>query len=331
MAKPKVTVFIPTYNGEKYLGDILEALTRQQVDFGFETLIIDSGSTDATLKIIADRQQRGQQIRLHTIPNSEYGHGKTRNLAAQMAHGAIVVYLSHDAVPAHDRWLHEMVRPFEVNDKIAGVMGKQIPRPHCIPLLKYEIQSVFRNFGPDFGTAVFYKDDFVKDQGTYDAICFYSDVNSAGRKEYLTSKLPYQDVRYAEDQLMGRDIIDNGYYKVYAARGSVIHSNDLSLSEYSSRLFDETLGLRKIGLPVAVPSRKLICKLGLKGMLKDTVRILRDGEYSRKRKLYWVVVNPLFHIEKWRGVRRAALADLRDSTALNKYSLEARMAAKKHG
>lgn len=320
----KATVFIPTYNGEVHLRAIFEALLTQETDFEFEVLVIDSGSRDATLSIIEEYRDRLPHFRFEAIPNTEYGHGKTRNQAAHMARGEIVVYLSHDAVPAHSKWLYEMVKPFEINEKIIGVMGKQIPRPHCIPLLKYEIRAVFGNFGPDFGTTIFYKDDFVQDQGVYDAISFYSDANSAARRSALTGKFPYQDVPYAEDQLLGRDIIDAGYYKAYAGRGSVVHSNDLTLREYKHRMFDETLGLRKIGLPVNVPSRKLVLRMTVTGILKDAVRISRDHEYSWARKIYWWALNPFFHVEKWRGVRFAALAPIDDVEIAEKHSLEAK-------
>ena len=324
MSKLKATVFIPTYNGERYLPDIFKALLKQEVPFEYEILVIDSGSSDTTLKIIRSAMKKNSRIRLHEIPNTEYGHGKTRNFAAHMAKGEIVVYLSHDAIPAHDGWLYEMVKPFDINERIAGVMGKQIPRHNCIPLLKYEINSVFGNFGPDFGTTIFYKDSFVKDQSTYDAISFYSDVNSAARRSLIVSDLPYQDVPYAEDQLFGRDVIDNGYYKAYAARGSVVHSNDLTLGEYRHRLFDETLGLRRIGIPVAVPSRRTIAKIVTRGIAKDTLRILIDRDYTWRRKLYWLVLNPVFYVRKWQGVRQAALTDLSDNESVEKYSLEKR-------
>jgi rhamnosyltransferase len=322
------TVFIPTYNGEPYLKEILERVFTQKTDFAYEVLIIDSGSKDGTLEIIESFKKKHPKLRLHIIPNTEYGHGKTRNLAAQMAKGDVVVYLSHDASPSHDRWLHEMVRPFAISDKIVGVMGKQIPRRHCIPMLKSEIRGVFAGFGPDFGTTIFYKDDFVQSQGVYDAISFYSDANSAARKSYLLGQIPYQDVAYAEDQLFGRDIIEAGLYKVYAPRGSVVHSNDLRLKEYRYRMFDETLALRTIGLPVGIPTKKTITKMIVRGIVRDTRNIIRDHDYSAKRKLYWLAVNPLFHIEKWRGVRLGATAELADKDAHQKYSLEKQRASK---
>lgn len=239
-----------------------------------------------------------------------------------MAKGEIIVYLSHDAEPAHTRWLYEMVKPFEMNDKIVGIMGKQIPRPHCIPMLKSEITAVFSGFGPDYGTTVFYQDDFVKDQGVRDAISFYSDVNSAARRSYLVGALPYQDVPYAEDQLFGKDIINAGLYKVYAPRGSVIHSNDLRLKEYKHRMYDETRGLIKIGLPVSVPRRAVIAKLIFRGVIRDTRNIVRDRQYTFKRRLYWLAINPLFHIEKWRGIWVAVNSDSSDDNHHEAYSLE---------
>lgn len=323
-ANIKATVFIPTYNGDRYIKEILGAIFKQVVDFEYEVLIIDSGSKDKTLSIIKSFQKKHKNLRLHEIPNTEYGHGKTRNEAAHMANGEIVVYLSHDATPSHKRWLHEMVKPFEISDDIVGVMGKQIPRPHCIPMLKAEIKGVFAGFGPDIGTTIYYKDNFIDSQAIYDAVSFYSDANSAARRDFLTGKIPYQDVKYAEDQLFGRDVINAGYRKAYAPRGSVMHSNDLTLREYKHRLFDETVGLRKIGLPVGAPPMKQVIKMVIRGILRDTRNILRDHQYTRKRKLYWLAVNPLFHIEKWRGVRLGAKIDLDDVDVHTKYSLESR-------
>jgi rhamnosyltransferase len=72
-----VTVAVLTYNGETYLEQILTAVEAQAIDGEVDILVIDSGSTDGTLGIVA----RHPGVRLHQIPNSEFGHGKTRNLA----------------------------------------------------------------------------------------------------------------------------------------------------------------------------------------------------------------------------------------------------------
>lgn len=321
----KATVFIPTFNGEHYLEEIIDAIEGQEFDGDFEILIIDSGSKDKTLDIIKVAQNKYDNIRLHQIPNKEFGHGKTRNLAAELARGDFIVYLTHDATPATPQWLYEMLKPFELGDNIVAVMGRQIPRGYCIPMLKYEIVHTFRNFGPEFGTTLFYKDGFITDRGIYDATRFYSDVNSAARVEFILNTVPYRNVKYAEDQLFGEDVIDAGYTKAYAPRGAVLHSNDLTLKEYKPRMFDETLALRLNGTNSLQPfGLRTLISMIVKGVLRDTLRIMRDGGYSKKRRLYWMVLNPFFHIQKWRGVRAALLVDIDDGESLDRGSLEAR-------
>lgn len=314
------TVVIPTFNGEDYLEQILSKLSVQDFRGSYEVLVIDSGSTDKTLEII----EAHPEVRLHVIPNSDFGHGKTRNLAAQLARGTFIAYLTHDAIPENESWLREILEPMLPGGIGAvAVMGKQVPRKNCFPLLKYEIQSVFSGFGPDFGTTVFYKDDFVNSQGILDAISFYSDVNSATRKDILTGPIPYQDVPYSEDMAYGLEIVEAGLKKAYAPRASVEHSNDLSLIEYKKRIFDEVVGMRRIGHEIPLLSFSRQIAYTIFGALRDTIRILRDREYNWKRKLYWLAVNPAFHFAKWRSYFIATRIDVNDETSIKAGSLEA--------
>lgn len=316
--RPIATVAILTYNGEDYLERILEQLRMQELDGDFEVLVVDSGSTDSTLEIV----RRFPEVRLHEIPNEEFGHGRTRNLAARLANGEFVAYLTHDAVPTSPDWLREILAPFAMDEQIVAVMGKQVPRPGCFPLLKYEIQGVFSGFGPDFGTSIFYKDASMVDEGVLGAVGFYSDVNSAARRDFLVDTIPYRDVKYAEDQLFGRDVIEAGYRKAYAPRAAVEHSNDLTLSEYGKRIFDETVGLRQIGFPIPRMSRGAQLRLTLRGIVGDSLRIVRDRDYSWRRKLFWLAFNPQYQVQKWRSYRPSTLVDLADERAIRDGSLE---------
>jgi rhamnosyltransferase len=314
-----VTVAVLTFNGEKYLRRILAALMTQDVAAKLDILVIDSGSTDATLSIVADFPV----VRLHQIPNEEFGHGRTRNLAAEIARGEYIAYLTHDAIPSTDSWLREMLEPFSLDPRIVAVMGKQIPRPLCPPITKYEIGRVFAQFGPDFGTTIFYDAPFVAEMNAMSAITFYSDVNSATRTDFLRSKISYQDVRYAEDQLFGQDLIAEGYHKAYAPRAAVEHSNDLTIREFRLRTFDEIISLRELGRTIEPLSARAFVSNVLGGAWRDFRVIVKDRGYSRKRRLYWVAVNPILHYQKWAGFRAAARADLNDAHHLKSHSLEA--------
>ena len=301
------TVVILTYNGEQHLEEILNAVHAQRYGGTFETLVIDSGSTDSTLDIIA----KNPWVRLHQIPNSEFGHRKTRNLGAHLAKGRYVVYLTHDATPASDRWLHEITAPFDISERIVAVMGSQVPRADAFPLLRYDVKNTFASFGPMHGTTLFYDDDFIQDEGVRNAVTFYSDVNSAARRSVLTGEIPYRDVSYAEDQLLGRDVIDAGYIKAYAPRAVVWHSNEMTILEYDDRMFEETQGLREVGIDVALPSIPTVAKLVVGGVLRDAVRLVRDREVTTKRKLHGLLVNPAYHVQRWRGVRRGVRSALK--------------------
>src|SRR5690349_7994071 len=102
-----ITVFIPTYNGEKYLKECIEAVLQQELPAGYklEFLVTDSGSTDATLDVLGAFDDR---LTLTQIPNSEFGHGKTRQAAALAAKGEFILFLSQDATPKHNRWIINM-------------------------------------------------------------------------------------------------------------------------------------------------------------------------------------------------------------------------------
>jgi rhamnosyltransferase len=315
---PAVSVIVLTYNGEDYLERILTAVDEQEYAGQVETLVIDSGSTDSTLEIVG----RFPRVKLVQIPNEEFGHGRTRNLAASLATGEIVAFLTHDAVPDTERWLTELVAPLLGHEEVKAVLGKQVARPLSFPLQRYEIYGMFRSLGPDFGTTLFQASSGEFDQAARDAMSYYSDVNSAVRRDFLLNVIPYQDVRYAEDQLFGKDLIDQGYVKAYAPRASVEHSNDLTLSEYGHRIFDETVGLRQIGHIIPPISALDAFRHSIRGILGDSLRIARDGAYSWRRKAFWLVVNPAYHFKKWYSYRASTLVDIHDHDAVRAGSLE---------
>ncbi|HFU4460003.1 TPA: glycosyltransferase family 2 protein [Streptococcus suis] len=316
----KATVFIPVYNGEQdHLEETLSALYRQVTNFKWDVLITDSGSSDNSVAIINRFAEKYGNLRLIKLSKEEFSHGKTRQMAAEISQGEIMVYLTQDAVPHNEQWLAEMVRPFAMHSDIVAVLGNQKPRQYCFPAMKYDILAVFNEQGVSDSLTFWQRLD-ESQRGKYTKESFYSDVCSAAPRQFLTEKIGYRPVAYSEDYEYGKDILDAGYIKVYNAKAIVEHSNDVRLSEYRQRIFDETYNVRlNSGITNKVSIFSVVINV-FKASLKDSVKIISDKDYNWKRRMYWLLVNPLFHIEKWRGIRLANRVDLNQD--ISQYSLE---------
>ncbi|RWU07563.1 glycosyltransferase family 2 protein [Pedobacter chitinilyticus] len=96
---PIVTVFMAVYNGEKYIKEAIESVLTQSYR-DFELLIINDGSTDKTLDVIA--QFKDPRIRLlHNDGNR--GLTYTRNHGVKEARGEYFAILDSDDIAMPNR------------------------------------------------------------------------------------------------------------------------------------------------------------------------------------------------------------------------------------
>ena len=89
MAVEQASIVLLTKNSGKRFADVLRGLFACVDVAKSEIVMIDSGSTDHTI------QQATQfpQIRIHRILAQDFGHGKTRNLAARLTSRPYIVFL----------------------------------------------------------------------------------------------------------------------------------------------------------------------------------------------------------------------------------------------
>lgn len=114
---PKVTVIIPVFNGERYLGEAIESILRQTYR-NFELLIINDGSTDQSSAIISSYSN--ERIRVINNPMN-YGLTKTRNIGLREARGEYIAMLDCDDI-ALPRRLEEQIDVMERMPEL-GLLG----------------------------------------------------------------------------------------------------------------------------------------------------------------------------------------------------------------
>lgn len=317
-----ITVFIPTYNGEKYIGECIEAVLHQELPKGYslELLIIDSGSKDKTVEIIESLYLN--KVTFSKIPNNEFGHGKTRQKAAEMAKGEFILFLTQDATPSHYRWIINMIEPFFISDKVGAVFGRQIPRPFSVPTIKREVAGVFGGIGAPDALILHREKSLVDGKIVNPLNSFFSDVNSAIRKD-LNRIIPFRDVKYAEDQALGEDIQNAGYLKAYTPQGSVWHSNEYTAKEYYHRKFDEYIGLQESTSRQFKASLKSLLLGWIRPTLADWKFTRHDQEYNLRAKIKFILLAPAYNFYMQLG-KYHAIKYIDNPEARRRTSLEAR-------
>ncbi|HET8672257.1 MAG TPA: glycosyltransferase [Thermoleophilaceae bacterium] len=234
---------IPVLNGARYLDEVLSAVRSQVLppDRELEILVIDSGSRDGSVEIA-----RRHDAVVHEIPQSEFSHGGTRNLAMTLARGEHVAFITQDATPAHERWLAALLEGFARADDVALVFGPHEPRPDASHMIKSEMERHFELWPDGDVQRLDRSPQGLLDYRAYPGkISFFSDVNGCVAR-WAWERVPYREVPYAEDQLLGREMIEAGFSKVYMADAAVLHSHDYPPMRFLRRYFDEFRGMREV-------------------------------------------------------------------------------------
>lgn len=227
----KASIIIPTWNAGDHFRQVLQAVLDQKVDWPFEVLVLDSGSTDGTIDFV--KSKAGDGVRLHEIPNDQFQHGRTRNLAASLTSGEFIAVLTQDALPADERWLRNLIKAFDASPLIAGVFGGHRAYPDASPYLTKDIHDHFEWHNAMPNVMDWYSDPVERPFGRLQWaqwLHFFSDNNAAIRRSVWES-IPYPEINWGEDQVWAWEIIKQGYKKAYAHDSVVIHSHNYNYDE----------------------------------------------------------------------------------------------------
>ncbi|WP_026510307.1 glycosyltransferase [Butyrivibrio sp. LC3010] len=118
----KISVVIRVYNEQKHIREVLESLKRQTYS-NFEVIILDSESTDDTLKIASE-----YDCRIEKIKKKDFNYSYASNVCVELSQGDIICFLSGHSVPVKDTFLEDINSMFQ-NSLIGAGYGDVIALP----------------------------------------------------------------------------------------------------------------------------------------------------------------------------------------------------------
>lgn len=223
MSKPKVSIIIRCLNEEKYIGRLLSGISEQDYS-NKEVIVVDSGSTDATLSIVG---QYPCQV-LHIKPE-DFSFGYALNIGCETATGDILLFASAHVYPLYKDWISLMVQPFLSNESVDLVYGRQEGDERT----RFSEHMIFKKWFPEQSTA---------DQDHP----FCNNANCAIRKTAWLERKYDETLTGLEDIAWAKEALEAGRTIAYQADASIVHVHEEKWSSVFNRYRREAIALRLI-------------------------------------------------------------------------------------
>ena len=213
-----VTVIVPTYNAGSAFVEVCSMLQKQTANIK-EVIVIDSSSSDETATIA-----RKSGFTVKEIDRQDFGHGRTRQMALEMATTDVICYMTQDALLIEESSVEKLIAFLLQDDLLGAVYGRQLPYPHTGPLGTF---ARFYNY-PERSFVNTFADKKVKGFKT----AFFSNVFSAYKKELVlqVGGFPLHS-NFGEDSYVAAKMLMAGYKTGYCAEAKVYHSHNYSLRQ----------------------------------------------------------------------------------------------------
>ena len=217
-----VSIVIRAYNEEEHIEKLLLGI-RAQTKKAHEIILVDSGSTDDTVKIARDHG-----CGVVSIDKHEFTFGRALNRGCAAASGDIFVFVSAHVFPVYHDWLEKLVDPFE-DERVALAYGRQ----RGGHVNKFSEHQIFARWFPA---------NSVCPQKTY----FCNNANAAIRRA-IWEQLPYDEsLTGLEDLAWAKAAQNRGGWLAYVADAEIVHLHDETWDQVQNRYRREAIALRFI-------------------------------------------------------------------------------------
>ena len=218
------SIVIRTYNEQRYLEKLLEAIQKQVVDdLVYEVIIVDSGSSDKTLEIA-----HKFDCKILHIKKSEFSFGRSLNIGCAAATGDYLLFISGHCVPINEFWLISLVKPL-IAQNIDITYGRQLGGETT----KFSEHQLLSKFFP--------KDSQIPQQSF-----FCNNANLAVLKKVWKLYKFDEALTGLEDMYLGKQVVAAGGAIGYVAEAAVYHYHDESWNIVKRRYEREAIALQEI-------------------------------------------------------------------------------------
>ena len=242
----RVSVVIPTHNAGT---DFIYALEKVKAQTGIrdiEIIVLDSGSSDETVRIA---ERYGAEI--IRMDAATFNHGATRNLGAERASGEFILFMSQDAVPVDDACVYRIVTKMLKDAKIAGASIRQIPRSDADLFTSWQLwfyNTKLLDYTRDKVVDISRKDVDRLSSSETRKLMQLDNVFSCFRKTVF-DEFKFLPLPYAEDLDLGMRLIRGGYKLLFLSSAGVIHSHNRDAAYFFRRGYlDAKTLIKKLGI-----------------------------------------------------------------------------------
>ncbi len=228
------SVVIRTFNEARYLDELLTSVFAQAFDGRpFEVVLVDSGSTDATLDIA-----RRHNCRIVHISKEAFTFGRSLNVGCEAARGTHLAFISGHCVPCDADWLAQLTRPLR-EQVLDYAYGAQQGRDTT----KFSEQQVFRQtYGGNEKPHPY----------------FVNNANAVLRRDLWLEHPFDESLSGLEDMHLAKRLLEKGYNIGFAPGAPVYHIHDETWSQVRWRYEREALALQDIDPSLHMSRRDLV-------------------------------------------------------------------------
>jgi rhamnosyltransferase len=250
------SMVIRAFNEERHIAKLLTGI-QQQAGVTSELILVDSGSTDATVDIA---KQFGAKV--VEISPTDFTFGRALNLGCAAATNELLVIASAHVYPLHRDWLSQLLAPFQ-DEQIALSYGRQVGDQ----VSKYSETRLFTKWFPNHS-----------DSNQQHPFC--NNANAAIRRSVWQEYRYDESLTGLEDLDFAKRVLRDGRRIAYVAEAQVAHVHEETPARIYNRYRREAIALKQI-----MPNERLsllnFMQLFIGNACSDLLHASRDGVLLR--------------------------------------------------